>query len=94
MKRREFIRLLGSAAAWPIAARAQQALATIGFLHADSPQSICACTSAWSGGIMGSRDCTKYEKMHPPRRQNSSLRALCPFLFISAFIRQLDLARG
>jgi len=35
---------------------------------------------------MASRDCTKYEKMHPPRRQNNSLRALWPFLFISAFI--------
>lgn len=52
MRRRDFIRIAGGAAAlWPVAARAQQAMPVIGFLHGFSPEQNVKRLAAFHKGL-------------------------------------------
>jgi|SRR6266446_5824174 len=52
LRRRQFITPLGGAAAWPLAARAQQpTIPIVGYVHADSPQTVVGLLAAFREGL-------------------------------------------
>jgi ABC-type uncharacterized transport system substrate-binding protein len=51
MNRRAFITLLGGAAAWPVAARGQQKIPTVGFLGVLTPQPLAAQLAAFTAAL-------------------------------------------
>ena len=77
MRRREFLTLLGgAAAAWPLAARAQKAaVPVIGFMSTLSPENISRPVAGLHDGLKEA-GYIEGQKFSVPRRSSSSTRLL------------------
>jgi putative ABC transport system substrate-binding protein len=51
LKRRDFITLIGGAAAWPLAARAQQPMPIVGYINSGAPGPMAPLVSAFHEGL-------------------------------------------
>ena len=84
MRRREFIAGLGSTAAWPLTARAQQpAVPVIGFLSWGFPRSSAVYVTAFRQGLAGAGYVEGRNvaiEYHWANTQGSALRALAEVL--------------
>src|SRR5579872_4720624 len=81
MRRREFVLLLGAAASWPVAARAQQsALPLIGFMSARSPEDSAHLLEAFYRGLKETGNYVDGESLRVERRWARGDYGLLPAL--------------
>ena len=65
MRPREFLRVIGGAAAWPVVARAQQAaMPVVGFLSQRAPNDAPQFTAAFRQGLKNLRLCRGSERLN------------------------------